>query len=97
MLVHALRNSLAPTTSAANLLAVIETSEDRIQHINGVIFRLARHITERIDALLDVSRVTKDISVLNRQPVRVRHGLQKAIAQITSQSEKGAWSYRPSF
>jgi signal transduction histidine kinase len=61
MLAHELRNPLAPITSAAQLLRLPEVSEGLRLKASNIISRQVRHMTELVDDLLDVSRVTRGL------------------------------------
>jgi PAS domain S-box-containing protein len=59
MLAHELRNPLAPIKSAAHLLKLAGADNPRMGQAAGIIERQVRHMTELVDDLLDVSRVTR--------------------------------------
>jgi PAS domain S-box-containing protein len=81
MLAHELRNPLAPISTAAHLL---RTAEDpaRIRAAGEVIGRQVRHMTELVDDLLDVSRVTRGLVELDLETVDVREVVAGAIEQV---------------
>ena len=81
MLAHELRNPLAPISSAAQLIAMAEPSDKRIRQSSEVISRQVRHMTELVDDLLDVSRVTRGLVTLEREPVDVRSIVLGAVEQ----------------
>jgi signal transduction histidine kinase len=58
MLAHELRNPLAPIGAAAELLR-IAGGEKAVKDAAAVIKRQVNHMTELVDDLLDVSRVTR--------------------------------------
>jgi len=66
MLAHELRNPLAPISAASEMLKLGTASEERIRRASDVIGRQVRHLTSLIDDLLDVSRVTRGLIVLER-------------------------------
>jgi signal transduction histidine kinase len=60
MLSHELRNPLAPISTASQLLML--SSDPALVHASaGIIARQVRHMTELVDDLLDVSRVTRGL------------------------------------
>lgn len=82
MLAHELRNPLAPISAAADLLAVLPGADKRLQHVGDVIARQARHMTELVDDLLDVSRVTRGLVALRMEPVDIKAVVAEAIEQV---------------
>jgi PAS domain S-box-containing protein len=81
MLAHELRNPLAPIAAAATLLKVRPLSEQRLAHIGNVMERQVRHMTELVDDLLDVSRVTRGQITLALAPVDLRTVVAEAAEQ----------------
>jgi signal transduction histidine kinase/ActR/RegA family two-component response regulator len=67
MLAHELRNPLAPITSAAQLLRLPEVNESLRLKASSIISRQVRHMTELVDDLLDVSRVTRGLVKLENE------------------------------
>lgn len=82
MLAHELRNPLAPIASAAELLTVSRADEARVRQIGEVVSRQARHMTSLIDDLLDVSRVTRGLIKLTREPVEVSNLMAETVEQV---------------
>ncbi|GAA4867970.1 hybrid sensor histidine kinase/response regulator [Luteimonas vadosa] len=82
MLAHELRNPLAPIGTAAHLLGLATSDEDRVREIGQVITRQVGHMTELVDDLLDVSRVTRGLVELAREPVDIRSVLAAAVEQV---------------
>jgi PAS domain S-box-containing protein len=66
MLAHELRNPLAPISSAAQLLKLPGVDETRLRLASDIIGRQVRHMTELVDDLLDVSRVTRGLVQLEK-------------------------------
>lgn len=81
MLAHELRNPLAPISTAAELLALAEPDRERVRKASAVISRQARHMTGLIDDLLDVSRVTRGLIVLELDTVDLRKVVAEAVEQ----------------
>jgi signal transduction histidine kinase len=70
MLAHELRNPLAPITAGAELLRLVPDPDPRVLRTSGIIARQARHMTEILDDLLDVSRVTRGLITLDLAALR---------------------------
>ena len=86
MLAHELRNPLAPISAAADLLSMTAGSEP-VRRASGVITRQVRHMTGLIDDLLDVSRVTRGLVVLDRRVLDVKQLVALALEQSQPQME----------
>ncbi|WP_312435256.1 ATP-binding protein [Janthinobacterium sp.] len=82
MLAHELRNPLAPISSAAQLLLLGGNDPQRVQKSAGVIQRQVRHLTNLVDDLLDVSRVTRGLVRLDRRVLDLRDVLHGAVEQV---------------
>jgi two-component system, sensor histidine kinase len=59
MLAHELRNPLGPIRTAGVLLERLATNDSRIKQLSEMISRQIGHMTRLLDALLDVSRITR--------------------------------------
>lgn len=81
MLAHELRNPLAPISAAASLLKVSMNDEKRLKQVSEIISRQVRHITDLVDDLLDVSRVTRGLVELDKQHVDMKSIIGSAIEQ----------------
>ena len=82
MLAHELRNPLAPISTAAQLLKAAPLDPARVERSAEIIERQVRHMTELVDDLLDVSRVTRGLVELERMPVELKAVLGSAIEQV---------------
>jgi len=82
MLAHELRNPLAPIATAAELLKLAVLDEDRVRKTSDVIARQVGHMTELVDDLLDVSRVTRGLVTLQEETVSVNSLLAEAVEQV---------------
>lgn len=82
MLAHELRNPLSPISSAAKLLSIPGISPERVHNASKVISRQVSHMTELIDDLLDVSRVTQGLITLDKKVLDVSTCLNDAIEQV---------------
>ncbi len=81
MLAHELRNPLAPLSMAAQLLQMAADEPERVRDSARLIERQVRHMTELVDDLLDVSRVTRGLVTVERREVELGEVLQGALEQ----------------
>ncbi|MET0334568.1 MAG: PAS domain S-box protein [Rhizobacter sp.] len=81
MLAHELRNPLAPITTAAHLLKRTPNDASKVERSASIIERQVRHMRDLVDDLLDVSRVTRGLVELERQPVDIKGVVASAIEQ----------------
>ncbi|TFW13585.1 PAS domain S-box protein [Massilia arenosa] len=81
MLAHELRNPLAPIRAAAELMKM---SRDPaiIERTSTVVARQVDHMTGLVDDLLDVSRVTRGLVLLEKKPVPVGRVVAAAVEQV---------------
>jgi PAS domain S-box-containing protein len=82
MLAHELRNPLAPISTAAQLLKAAPDDPAKVARSAAIVERQVRHMTELVDDLLDVSRVTRGLVELERAPVEIKGVLVNAIEQV---------------
>ncbi|MEC4722546.1 PAS domain S-box protein [Noviherbaspirillum sp. CPCC 100848] len=82
MLAHELRNPLAPIAAAADLLGLCRLDEARLRQTSDIIARQVRHMTELIDDLLDVSRVTRGLVKLSKAKLDAKRILSDAVEQV---------------
>jgi len=82
MLAHELRNPLAPISAAADLLRLAQPDDARVRKSSDIISRQVRHMTGLINDLLDVSRVTSGLVLLEQTLVDVRQVLLEAQEQV---------------
>ncbi|GAB2837480.1 hypothetical protein GCM10027277_00330 [Pseudoduganella ginsengisoli] len=87
MLGHELRNPLAPISVAAHMLGKPELTPEQARTASAVIGRQVQHINRLLEDLLDVSRVTRGIADLKRQPVELHDVVQSAVEQVRSMAE----------
>ncbi|GAB2508495.1 hybrid sensor histidine kinase/response regulator [Lysobacter humi (ex Lee et al. 2017)] len=69
MLAHELRNPLAPIGTSAHLLDRVADEPARVREIARIIARQAGHMRDLVDDLLDVSRVTRGLITLRKEPL----------------------------
>ena len=81
MLAHELRNPLAPITSAAQLLNMPSVDENLRLKAGNIISRQVRHMTELVDDLLDVSRVTRGLVKLEHETLELSALMRSAVEQ----------------
>ncbi|MGZ5201799.1 MAG: hybrid sensor histidine kinase/response regulator [Telluria sp.] len=82
MLAHELRNPLAPITSAAQLLKMGKLDPKAARHASEIIARQAEHMTELVNDLLDVSRVTRGLVTLDTAELDVNSVVASAVEQV---------------
>lgn len=83
MLAHELRNPLAPISTASDLLKRPGLSQKQARAASEVIARQVVHMTELVDDLLDVSRVTRGLVTLEQAPVGINEVVLDALEQVT--------------
>ena len=79
MLAHELRNPLAPIRTAVQLLRLKELGPQQRGRARDVIERQVEHLVTLIDDLLDVSRITRGMITLQREPVLVGAIVARAV------------------
>jgi signal transduction histidine kinase len=82
MLGHELRNPLAPITTAADLIKRSQTDDPKLKRMSEIIVRQVRHLTELVDDLLDVSRVTRGLITLDRERMDMKQVVHDAVEQV---------------
>jgi len=81
MLAHELRNPLAPISTAAQVMRLRYNDPEYVKRASEIIGRQVRHMTELVDDLLDVSRVTRGLAEMERTPVDLHAVVANAIEQ----------------
>ena len=82
MVAHELRNPLAPIRTAAQLLRVKELDETHRARARDIIERQVDHLVCLIDDLLDVSRITRGVITLRREPVLLGAVVARAVESM---------------
>jgi signal transduction histidine kinase/CheY-like chemotaxis protein len=82
MLAHELRNPLAPITTAAQLLKMGRLDATATRHASEIIARQAEHMTELVNDLLDVSRVTRGLVALDKEEHDINAVVASAVEQV---------------
>jgi PAS domain S-box-containing protein len=81
MLAHELRNPLAPISSAAQLLMLGHSDPARVKKSGEIIQRQVRHLTDLVDDLLDVSRVTRGLVEIAKSELDLKDVIHSAVEQ----------------
>ncbi len=76
---HELRNPLAPIRTSARFLESGKLGPQEIARSHAIISRQVRHMASLLDDLLDVSRITRGVLVLKREPVFLLSVLEGAV------------------
>lgn len=82
MLAHELRNPLAPISTGAELLKLYAGQDNRIKQTAELIARQVHHMTALVNDLVDVSRVTRGLVVIEREMVDVNLTVLNAFEQV---------------
>jgi PAS domain S-box-containing protein len=82
MLAHELRNPLAPIMTAAQLLKVGRLDPRSIANASEIIARQAAHMTDLVNDLLDVSRVTRGLVTLEKEELDLNVIVSAAVEQV---------------
>jgi len=82
MLAHELRNPLAPIMAAAELLVHGAATPATVKQASSIIGRQARHLTGLVDDLLDVSRITRGLAVVDKSPLDLGTVVAEAVEQV---------------
>lgn len=83
MLAHELRNPLAPIAAAAQVLQIAKLDDARVRHTSQIIGRQVSHMTDLVNDLLDVSRVTRGLIELEKAPLDIRQVIADSVEQVT--------------
>jgi PAS domain S-box-containing protein len=81
MLAHELRNPLAPISTAAQVLRLRAGDAEYVKRASEIIGRQVRHMTDLVDDLLDVSRVTRGQVQMESEPVDLKTVVNNAVEQ----------------
>jgi PAS domain S-box-containing protein len=81
MLAHELRNPLAPISTAAQLIRLPGQDERMVKRASEMISRQVKHLTELVDDLLDVSRVTRGLVSIDKDEVDIKTVISGAVEQ----------------
>ncbi|MFL6708610.1 MAG: ATP-binding protein [Massilia sp.] len=81
MLAHELRNPLAPISAGAEVLRLVRQDEERVRKTSEIISRQAAHMSNLINDLLDVSRVTRGLADIETRTLDMRQVVSDAVEQ----------------
>jgi signal transduction histidine kinase/CheY-like chemotaxis protein len=81
MLAHELRNPLAPINMAASILKLPAVGKDQAYKASEIIERQVKHMSSLLDDLLDVSRVTRRLIVLEQDVIDLKDTISDALEQ----------------
>ncbi len=87
MLAHELRNPLAPISTAVHLLRIAADDPQRVRRTGELIGRQVAHMTQLVDDLLDVSRVTRGQVRIDHDRVDLHEVVSDALEQARPQIE----------
>jgi PAS domain S-box-containing protein len=82
ILSHELRNPLSATRMAAQLLGTTPTEATRVTQLSDVIQRQVGHMSRLVEDLIDVSRVSLGLVLLDKHPVNLHTIIQNAVEQV---------------
>jgi len=82
MLAHELRNPLAPIMTAAQLLKLGRLDGNSVANASDIIVRQAEHMTDLVNDLLDVSRVTRGLVTLEKDELDLNAIVSAAVEQV---------------
>jgi signal transduction histidine kinase/ActR/RegA family two-component response regulator len=82
MLAHELRNPLAPIMTAAQLLKLGRLDAKSVANASEIIVRQAEHMTDLVNDLLDVSRVTRGLVTLEKEELDLNAIVAAAVEQV---------------
>lgn len=79
MLSHELRNPLAPLRTAAQILRLKCPPDPELESTRAVIERQVQYMTRMVDDLLDISRITRGLVQLQKEPVELAFVVDRAV------------------
>jgi signal transduction histidine kinase len=79
MLAHELRNPLAPIRTAVQLMRFKELPDEQRARARDIIERQVDQLVRLIDDLMDVSRITRGMFTLHREPIDVTAVIARAV------------------
>jgi PAS domain S-box-containing protein len=83
MLGHELRNPLAPLRSLAEILRRQDLDDEMLQRAHAMMDRQVGHLSRLVDDLLDVSRITRGLVELLKDPVNLGDVAGQAVEMAT--------------
>jgi PAS domain S-box-containing protein len=79
MLGHELRNPLSPIVNATEVIRLRAGHLLEVERAREVIERQLQHLRRLVDDLLDVSRITRGVIELRREPFDLRRAVEQAV------------------
>jgi PAS domain S-box-containing protein len=79
MLAHELRNPLAPIRNAVEIQKLANSDPSRLTWCTEIIERQVKHLTRLVDDLLDVSRISRGLVELKKEPLEIRDFILPAV------------------
>jgi PAS domain S-box-containing protein len=78
-LAHELRNPLAPIRNSLHVLRLAGYSDPTLERVCGMLERQVDHMVRLVDDLLEVSRITRGLVELRREPVELAQVVRSAL------------------
>jgi signal transduction histidine kinase len=82
ILAHELRNPLAPIRNAVEIMARVAVENPQVNWAREVIDRQSMHLTRLVDDLLDISRITRGVIKLAKEPVAIGTVVARAVEAL---------------
>src|SRR5690242_19330310 len=93
MLSHELRNPLNVIAGGVAVHDAFGRADDQAAHTRQLIVRQVQHLTNLMDDLLDIARVTSGKIVLNRRPLELSATVERCLAAL-GETRKGQHAWR---
>lgn len=87
MLAHELRNPLHAISAATSVLDHEEQATNEQMRLRGVIHQQTRRLARLVDDLLEVSRLTRGVLQLRREPVDLVASVRQALSGVQGQTD----------
>lgn len=84
MLAHELRNPLAPIRNVCEILTQSAEQDSKLQNIGDILNRQVSQMTHLLDDLLDISRISQDRIVLQREALNVTNLINLTLESLQS-------------
>jgi PAS domain S-box-containing protein len=84
MLGHELRNPLGAIRTAMHILETVAADDPRAVQSRGVVVRQLKHLTQLVDDLLDLARLTSGKIALSYQPVNLAEIVRQTVDAVLS-------------
>jgi two-component system CheB/CheR fusion protein len=87
MLGHELRNPLAPLRAVLETLPRRKLDGDGLDRVYAMMERQVGHLTRLVDDLLDVSRITRGLVEMHKEPINLAEFANQAVEMVTPMVE----------